>query len=488
MKLGIIVPYRKRPGHLRKFQESISKYFKGKDYHLIVVEQADDLPFNRGKLLNIGFQYALRQQCDYVAFHDIDMLPKDVDYSYSDVPIHLATNFTNSDREIFDTYFGGVTLFPVDLFKKVNGYSNEYWGWGFEDDDLLMRLTEQNVFTDFKTYDVPNLAQSGVYLHNDTSYVKCPNTIDLRNNFTIHTSFRPDDIVCDYNKTFDEYCVFSIPGWDTTIAYNSFNRYKFEYWDTEKNPMEITSKYDYPRFTSMTITHDATSRLLTVYQDGVEIGSHQLRRRMLDTKEENFYLGVGIPERDNGDIKSFVGFISEFAYWNNTLGKNEVKELNDSMGISLLNNYEQYSSSDNLKIYYDFKHIALDRQYQYETSKVTNLASQRLETADCFNCIPKTIQDLEQKRISIPARRSSTFEMLDHETEGYRQAEPTQKTHIEYTQSGWKTESTRKNQIRFYRNVINNETNLGKDGLSSLKYTALSKTELDNYTMLSVKL
>ena len=488
MKLGIIVPYRKRPGHLRKFQESISKYFKGKDYHLIIVEQADDLPFNRGKLLNIGFQYALRQQCDYVAFHDIDMLPIDVDYSYSDVPIHLATNFTNSDREIFDTYFGGVTLFPVDLFKKVNGYSNEYWGWGFEDDDLLMRLTEQNVFTDFKTYDVPNLAQSGIYLHNDTSYVKCPNTIDLRNNFTIHTSFRPDDIVCDYNKTFDEYCVFSIPGWDTTIAYNSFNRYKFEYWDTQKNPMEITSKYDYPRFTSMTITHDATSRLLTVYQDGKEIGSHNLRRRMLDTQEENFYLGVGIPERDNGDIKSFVGFISEFAYWNDTLGKNEVKELDDSMGISLLNNYEQYSSAEDLKIYYDFKHINLDRQYEYGTSQITNLASQRVETADCYNCIPKTIQDLEQKRISIPARRNSTFEMLDHETEGYRQAEPTQKTHIEYTQSGWKTESTRKNQIRFYRNVINNETNLGKDGLSSLKYTASSKTELDNYTMLSVRL
>ena len=34
--------------------------------------------------------------------------------------------------------------------------------------------------------------------------------------------------------TFDEYCVFSIPGWDTTIAYNSFNRYKFEYWDTQQ--------------------------------------------------------------------------------------------------------------------------------------------------------------------------------------------------------------------------------------------------------------
>ena len=41
-------------------------------------------------------------------------------------------------------------MFPIDLFKKVNGYSNEYWGWGFEDDDLLMRLTEQNIFTDLK--------------------------------------------------------------------------------------------------------------------------------------------------------------------------------------------------------------------------------------------------------------------------------------------------------------------------------------------------
>ena len=103
MKLGIIVPYRKRPGHLRKFRQSIESYLKDQDYELIVVEQADDLPFNRGKLLNVGFKTALRKQCDYVAFHDIDMLPRDVDYSYSEVPLHLATNFVNSRRELFKT-------------------------------------------------------------------------------------------------------------------------------------------------------------------------------------------------------------------------------------------------------------------------------------------------------------------------------------------------------------------------------------------------
>ena len=57
--------------------------------------------------------------------------------------------------------------------------------------------------------------------------------------------------------------------------------------------MEITSKYDYPRFTSMTITHD-TSRLLTVYQDGVEIGSHNYEENARYKRRKLVYLGVGI--------------------------------------------------------------------------------------------------------------------------------------------------------------------------------------------------
>ena len=81
-------------------------------------------------------------------------------------------------------------MFPIDLFKKVNGYSNEYWGWGFEDDDLLMRLTEQNVFTDYEIYEVPKLNTSGLYLHGDESYIQCPNTIDINKDFTIHITFQ----------------------------------------------------------------------------------------------------------------------------------------------------------------------------------------------------------------------------------------------------------------------------------------------------------
>ena len=65
--------------------------------------------------------------------------------------------------------------------------------------------------------------------------------------------------------------------------------------------------------------------------------------------------------------------------------------------------------------------------------------------------------------------------MINHTSEGY-------------LEGGWKTESTRLNQIRFYNQVRNNETNLATDGLTSLKFKGVSKTEHDNYTFIPVEL
>ena len=33
-----------------------------------------------------------------------------------------------------------MTAFTEESFKKINGYSNEYWGWGGEDDDISHRM------------------------------------------------------------------------------------------------------------------------------------------------------------------------------------------------------------------------------------------------------------------------------------------------------------------------------------------------------------
>jgi hypothetical protein len=39
-----------------------------------------------------------------------------------------------------DHFFGGVFLTPNESFLKVDGYSNDYWGWGYEDADLVRRF------------------------------------------------------------------------------------------------------------------------------------------------------------------------------------------------------------------------------------------------------------------------------------------------------------------------------------------------------------
>ena len=78
---------------------------------------------------------------------------------------------------------------------------------------------------------------------------------------------------------------------------------------------------------------------------------------------------MGATERDE-DQKSFRGFINDFAYWTKPLQPNEIKELHKShYGLSYLNDYGQYSSSENLKTYYDFKHIKLKSNYVYDEGK-----------------------------------------------------------------------------------------------------------------------
>ena len=76
--------------------------------------------------------------------------------------------------------------------------------------------------------------------------------------------------------------------------------------------------------------------------------------------------------------KVFVDYVNEFAYWDKPLQKNEIKELTDHIWFSYLNDYEQYSSSDNLKIYYDFKHIQLNQDYKYEEGESVDMVKSKI--------------------------------------------------------------------------------------------------------------
>jgi beta-1,4-galactosyltransferase 1 len=146
--LAVLVPYRERSAHLRIFVPHLGRHLQrqGIPYRLWVLEQAADRSFNRGKLLNVGYRLA-RPEADYVALHDVDMICyRAVDYRAAARPIHLAGAASQYGYRLpYPTYFGGVTLFNCDDFARVNGFANEYWGWGSEDDDLLLRVQQNGL-------------------------------------------------------------------------------------------------------------------------------------------------------------------------------------------------------------------------------------------------------------------------------------------------------------------------------------------------------
>lgn len=138
--LNVIIPYRNRKEHLDVFIKEFPKVMSNISFNITVVEQLNDKLFNRGRLLNIGF-FESDDKYSYFCFHDVDMIPIEADYSYPESPIHMATNCSQFSYKLpYENYFGGVNLFNKDDFIKINGYSNEYFGWGAEDDDLLKRV------------------------------------------------------------------------------------------------------------------------------------------------------------------------------------------------------------------------------------------------------------------------------------------------------------------------------------------------------------
>lgn len=45
----------------------------------------------------------------------------------------------------YQAIFGGVVALNREDFENVNGFSNQYWGWGGEDDDMAMRVKHKKL-------------------------------------------------------------------------------------------------------------------------------------------------------------------------------------------------------------------------------------------------------------------------------------------------------------------------------------------------------
>ena len=166
-KTAIIIPFRDsdpeqpRTKQLNEFIKYMSDYLKDITYKIFVIEQSDDSKkFNRGELLNIGFKFAEQEGFTNFIFHDVDLLPSvELKKYYTDAPdkspIHIAAVWSRYGKNT--DYFGGIVAFNKQMFNKINGFPNNFWGWGGEDDELYKRTKPYYTITKSKNGSIRDL-------------------------------------------------------------------------------------------------------------------------------------------------------------------------------------------------------------------------------------------------------------------------------------------------------------------------------------------
>lgn len=143
--LAIIVPFRDRFDELLQFVPHMTTFLNEQHipHQIFVLNQVDRFRFNRASLINVGFLYT-KHSFDYIAMHDVDLLPinKHLRYSYpKNGPFHVAAPDLHPKYH-YKSFVGGILLVNREQFQLMNGMSNQYWGWGLEDDEFFLRIRD----------------------------------------------------------------------------------------------------------------------------------------------------------------------------------------------------------------------------------------------------------------------------------------------------------------------------------------------------------
>ena len=405
--LGVCIPYRDngdgvRKKHLDTLVPYLTKFLDERNikHKMFIGHQVDDKLFNRSGTKNAAFLAAKEEGCDYVAFHDVDMLPEDgADYSYpEDNPIHIATYLSQWDYNLRDVeYFGGVVLFTIEQFEAVNGYHTNYWGWGMEDDDLFWRCHLKGMTND--RY-VEGPGETNICtLNGESDFIQIPSSRTLHSigsrSHEIELLVRPHQfaekqyLMGDENKKYIEYPIFIRYGWDYSISYNNSKAISSMIW-TWKNDLLYNWAKRYPNeWTLVNVKVDDVKREIRLLINGEETDA----RHGTGTESPLVY---NMPLKRYGGSPIYLG----------KANSNNAKQQNfmgDIAHIKIKNN------RDKVVLHYDFDevidNIVIDKSGN-DNNGIMNGCEIKKEVVDK---IPFTV---------VPHRRFSKFECLFHEDEG----------------------------------------------------------------------
>jgi hypothetical protein len=452
-KLGICIPYRDRRSHLEELVDKLGKLLtkKGIDHKFYVGHQVDEKLFNRGAMKNIAAQYAFNDGCDYIAWHDVDMIPdENVDYSYPENnPIHIATQLSKYDYGMnYDQYFGGVILFTKEQVERTNGYSNDYWDWGQEDDDLFWRCyyegyTTGEVLNEYedKTYVEFNGVDSHIELPTNREVSSC-----LHNDHTISILFNAEQqqekvpiwLVGDTEHKFIEYPLLRKEGsWTWGLSFNNSRAVSSMIFDRMNNPIYTWAKRFENLWTWLTVSYKKETNEYSLYVND------DLILNYMGTKSNE-------PRKLSDKLRlhdAVKPFLLGFCNHSNTRFKGKISEL------------KIYDTSIN--------NITENPILHFEASK-------RFD-GSVFNNVIIEKENIKVMRDVLPFRRQGRYDCLPHIDEGF-------------VNGKWaKGETTARNERRFVTEMQQGKIDYKNDGMSTLKYNLINTLMFeDNCLMINV--
>ncbi|XP_026726307.1 beta-1,4-galactosyltransferase 4-like [Trichoplusia ni] len=192
--VAVIIAYRGFKGYLTTLMNILHPFLikQQLDYQIFVIVQSNtSQPYNRGKLLNVGFTEATRYrksgwQC--IILHEPHIVPMDSRnlYRCSWFPKQLATSVERPVKASYVPLLGGAIAMTSEQFLKVNGFSNAYWDNDADYYDLYHRINFTNYYVEnsfplvgrFKTL------RKGLALWHKSEYLTTPPPLYLLDGLT----------------------------------------------------------------------------------------------------------------------------------------------------------------------------------------------------------------------------------------------------------------------------------------------------------------
>lgn len=451
-KLGICIPYRDRKEHLDKLIPHLTRHLnnQGIDHGFYVAHQVDDKLFNRGAMKNIAAKYAFEDGCDYIAWHDVDMLPYfGADYSYpKNSPTHIATKLSKYNYGMgYDEYFGGVVLFTKEQAEKTNGYSNEYWDWGQEDDDLLWRCYYEGYTIEktFKEYNNKKFIEFDG--ENDKVDLKIDREVNssLSGDHTISILFKAEQqpnktpiwLIGDTDRKFVEYPLLrKEDGNNWGFSFNNSRAITSMYVDKNNQNYYNWGKRRENQWTWLTSTYNSKTKQVFFYLNDELISNFR------GSKSNGDGLVINEPLKMFKSTKSLILGYCPLSNVNFKGKISEVRIFNKS-----INNVGEIFNDDDLIFYFDGSD---DLKIGYENIKVIGNI--------------------------IPHRKDGRFECLPHIDEGFINGK-------------WaKGETTASNEKRFVTKMQQGIIEYKNDGFNNINYHLINIEEDNNIKLINVKL